>query len=72
MTAPIKTSTTTNPEDPQQSATPNIPDKADTRSILDQFQIDHLVAPTLPPNVRDQLLDYLQTWGRPEELLALL
>jgi len=41
-------------------------------SILAQFQIDEAVAQTLPPNVRDQLLDYLQVWGQPQELLTLL
>lgn len=41
-------------------------------AVLEHFQIDATLAPSLPPNVRDQLLDYIDTWGQPKEQLALL
>lgn len=41
-------------------------------SLLQRFQIDQETVAALPPNVRDQLLDYIQTWESAEEQLALL
>ena len=41
-------------------------------SLLAQFNLALEQAVALPPELRDQLLDYLALWGSPEELLALL
>ena len=40
--------------------------------LLDQFNLALTQAVALPPELRDQLLDYLALWGSPEETLALL
>lgn len=41
-------------------------------SILDRFQLNEEIIANLPPNVRDLLLDYLHTWGKPQEQLTFL
>ncbi len=66
MTAPIPNCTSVSEKKREQQV------ETEPISILEQFQIDQEVASTLPPNVRDQLLDYLQAWGHPQELLTLL
>ncbi|MCB0085489.1 MAG: hypothetical protein KDE47_31325, partial [Caldilineaceae bacterium] len=43
-----------------------------TPSLLERFQITEEIVAALPPNVRDQLLDYIQTWASAEEQLTLL
>ena len=40
-------------------------------SILTQFGLTAESAPNLPPELRDDLLAYIQTWGQPAEQLAL-
>ncbi|MCB0123344.1 MAG: DEAD/DEAH box helicase, partial [Caldilineaceae bacterium] len=42
------------------------------KSLLDRFHITQEIVGALPPNVRDQLLDYTQTWASAEDQLALL
>ncbi|MCB0060476.1 MAG: DEAD/DEAH box helicase, partial [Caldilineaceae bacterium] len=37
-----------------------------------RFQIDQTVVAALPPNIRDQLLDYVQMWESAADLLSLL
>lgn len=69
MSAPIQTSTNV-PQDAKRNGKQQV--TTEPIAILEQFQIDQEVAPMLPPNVRDQLLDYLQAWGRPQELLTIL
>ncbi len=41
-------------------------------NILDHFQLTAAITANLPPNVRDQLLEYLHVWGKAEQQLALL
>ncbi|MEZ4634222.1 MAG: RecQ family ATP-dependent DNA helicase [Caldilineaceae bacterium] len=43
-----------------------------TRSLLSAMQLTEEQAIALPPEVRDQLLDYLELWGDPAELLRLI
>ena len=43
-----------------------------TVSFFQQLQLDEKTIRALPPNVRDQLLDYLQSWGTPHDQLALV
>jgi ATP-dependent DNA helicase RecQ len=41
-------------------------------SFLTQLQLDGRLAPSLPPELRDQLLDYLEHWRPPAEQLELV
>jgi ATP-dependent DNA helicase RecQ len=40
-------------------------------ATLAQLNLDLAVSPNLPPEVRDQLLDYLRNWADPDEQIAL-
>jgi ATP-dependent DNA helicase RecQ len=42
------------------------------RGILDQLQLHSSLIPSLPPELRDQLLDHLRSWGTPAEQLVLV
>ena len=41
-------------------------------TLLQQLQLDPSLLGALPPNVRDQLLDYVHCWAAPAEQLALI
>ena len=43
-----------------------------TRSLLSAMHLTEDQAIALPPEVRDQLLDYLALWGNPDEVLRLI
>jgi ATP-dependent DNA helicase RecQ len=45
---------------------------SESNPILSQLQLTLEVIPNLPLELRDQLLDYLQSWGTPAEQLALV
>ncbi|MEZ4866571.1 MAG: RecQ family ATP-dependent DNA helicase [Caldilineaceae bacterium] len=45
---------------------------APTEGLLQKMKIDTTLIGVLPPNVRDQLLDYFQHWASAEEQLQLL
>jgi ATP-dependent DNA helicase RecQ len=45
---------------------------ADSTAILPSFGLDAALIANLPPDLRDRLLDYVQTWGTPNELLDLI
>lgn len=45
---------------------------ANSPSFFQQLQLDEKTIRALPPNVRDQLLEYLQQWGTPHEQLELV
>jgi ATP-dependent DNA helicase RecQ len=51
---------------------PEHPPVAEDRSFLSQMQIDPSLLGALPPNLRDQLLDYVHLWTPPAEQLALI
>ena len=40
--------------------------------LLNRLGLPLTVAPSLPPEMRDQLLSYLDLWGQPDELLTLV
>jgi len=46
-------------------------DLANNRQVLAQFGLTLESVPNLPPELRDDLLVYIQLWGQPEEQLAL-
>jgi ATP-dependent DNA helicase RecQ len=46
--------------------------QSSNRGILAQLQLSSSIIPSLPPELRDQLLDYLRSWGTPAEQLALV
>jgi ATP-dependent DNA helicase RecQ len=41
-------------------------------SILSQLQVDGALLPNLPPELRDQLLEFLRSWASPAEQLELV
>ena len=43
----------------------------DASPLLDALRLDRALIASLPPDVRDQVLDYVAAWGAPEELLSL-
>lgn len=45
---------------------------AEENTLLQQLQIDPSLLGALPPNVRDQLLEYVHCWTTPNEQLALI
>jgi len=47
-------------------------DKTSPESIVTTLHLSAEQASALPPEVRDQLLDYLERWGTPAEVLSLL
>jgi ATP-dependent DNA helicase RecQ len=47
-------------------------DKTTSESIVTTLQLTAEQATALPSEVRDQLLDFLERWGQPAEMLALL
>lgn len=51
---------------------PEHPPVAEEGSFLSQMQIDPSLLGALPPNLRDQLLDYVHQWTPPAEQLSLI
>ena len=47
-------------------------DQAGRAALLESFHLSAQQVTGLPPEVRDGLLDWVRTWGLPEELLALV
>ena len=45
---------------------------SDVITLLNSFSFDRQVIPSLPPDVRDQLLLAVQRWGDPQEQIALI